>query len=245
MSTETLEDVFNETSEEENEEVETEDTQEETTTVETEEKGEEESDETPSSEKQDEPANNEGVIPIAAYFDERQKRQGLEAKLAEFEKQQEEAIDPVADPEGFRAQLLSQVKTMTQADRISMSRSLMIDAKEDYAEMEQVFLGMVEKDPSLATKMRDADNPAKFAYEQAQQHKTLEEIGDPVAFRERLRQEILAELKTEQKGEGPENSEEEEKPAKTTTSSLATKTASGSNSDDVETSPSNTIDDLF
>jgi len=242
MSTETLEDVFSESSEEEVKETEAEIKPEETK-AETEEKGEEKSDEPPSSEKQDEPANRE-VIPFAAYADERNKRQQLEQQLATLKQEKEEAIDPVADPEGFRNQILNEVKATSQADKISMSRSLMVDAKEDYEEMEKIFIEMGQSDASLFEKMKNSDNPAKFAYETAKQNQLLAEIGDPDAYRERLKAEILAGLNTEEKVEETTGSETKET-EKTSTPSLANKTASGSNSEDVEKASTTTIDDLF
>lgn len=127
-----------------------------------------------------------------AYLDEKRKRQELEKRLEALEsggKQQEQAKGPdlFENPEEY----LQQRELRLKAD---ISREFMMESKPDYKEKEDIFLALAKDDPTLVVKLRQAQNPAKFAYETAVKHKALEEIGDPVAYREKIKAELIAEL---------------------------------------------------
>lgn len=127
-----------------------------------------------------------------AYLDEKRKRQELEKRLEALEKggsQQEQAKGPdlFENPEEY----LQQRELRLKAD---ISREFMMESKPDYKEKEGIFLALAKDDPTLVVKLRQAQNPAKFAYETAVKHKALEEIGDPVAYREKIKAELIAEL---------------------------------------------------
>ena len=128
-----------------------------------------------------------------AYLDEKRKRQELEKRLEALEnggkQQQEQAKGPdlFENPEEY----LQNRELRLKAD---ISREMMMESKPDYKEKEEVFLALAKDDPTLVVKLRKAPNPAKFAYETAVKHKALEEIGDPVAYREKVKAELIAEL---------------------------------------------------
>ena len=136
-----------------------------------------------------------------AYMDEKRKRQELERRLEALEAggtQQErpKGKDLFEDPEGR----LQDLKLEVKAD---ISREMMMELKPDYKEKEDVFLALAKEDPTLVVKLRQAQNPAKFAYETAVKHKALEEIGDPTQYREKIKAEILAELSKTQPKKKP------------------------------------------
>lgn len=126
-----------------------------------------------------------------AYLDEKRKRQELEKRLEALESggKQEQAKGPdlFENPEEY----LQQRELRLKAD---ISREMMMEARPDYKEKEDVFLALAKEDPTLVSKLRQAPNPAKFAYDTAVKHKAMEEIGDPVKYREKIKAELLAEL---------------------------------------------------
>lgn len=192
--------------------------------------------ETPAAEKGS-TANSGESWTKSAYLDEKRKRQELEEKLAALEKPRaKDDVDLFADPEGFKQSLREEMKQEAYSIRSGISREILMENKTDYLEKEAKFLEMAKADPSLAQKVMAHANPAKFAYETAAKQMQLDEIGDPVAYREKLKAEILAELK------GSE--EKPDKPAKQTTErppSLATASAAGSNT----VQPKKTLEELF
>lgn len=127
-----------------------------------------------------------------AYLDEKRKRQELEKRLEALEKggnQQEQAKGPdlFENPEEYLQNRELKLKA-------EISREMLMESKPDYVEKETLFIALAKEDPSLVVKLRNAPNPAKFAYETATKHKALEEIGDPVAYREKVKAELIAEL---------------------------------------------------
>ena len=117
-----------------------------------------------------------------AVLDERRKRQELEAKLAEYEKnltktEEVKRPDVYEDPEGAFKHTESQFANALLFERINLSRELMADKFEDYAAMENVFVEMVKSTPvpdgmvhPLVHEMNQSANPAKFAYNKAKEH---------------------------------------------------------------------------
>lgn len=124
-----------------------------------------------------------------------------------------ERPDPFTDPDGARRwdddRQTEREQAADQRDfenRCGLSESFMIEIKgeADYREKEEAFGEAVKANPALSAQLRRSANPAKFAYEQGKKYLALKEIGDdPVAYRERLRAELEAELKAKG-GEGGE-----------------------------------------
>lgn len=116
---------------------------------------------------------------LAKANDEKAKRQELERKLAEQEQPQEQELpDPVDDPKGY-AKALDQRNAATQfAMRVSVSQELMREKHADYDEKEAAFVELAKADPSLATRMQQSTNPAKFAYDMAIKHERMEQFDN-------------------------------------------------------------------
>lgn len=175
----------------------------------------------------------------SAYLDEKRKRQErdeenerLRRELAAFKNpQQQEKDEPdiFVDPKGFTDGIKNEIKQTVLQERINLSRELMLGIKDDYTEKEARFVEMVKADASLLAKMNASANPAKFAYDtaaKAMEHeaklKLVDEIGDPAAYKEKLKAEILAEL-------GQAQPEKPAKPLVEKAPSLATASAAGNN----------------
>jgi predicted protein tyrosine phosphatase len=138
-----------------------------------------------------------------AYLDEKRKRQDLERRLQELEqskqptKEQEKDLDLFADPQAVLSKLEARAEEKAFIQLTNFSRDLMKEAKPDYEEKEKVFVELAKSDSSLIEKMRKSTNPAKFAYETAVKHEFLQEVSDPVKYREKIKAELLAELSKE------------------------------------------------
>jgi hypothetical protein len=141
----------------------------------------------------------------AAYYDEKRKRKELQEKLEALEKsnqKQDEGPDLFVDPKGFTEGLKNDLKNTLLHERINLSRELLMETKQDYAEKEAKFVELAQANPALVSQMNSSANPAKFAYDLAKKElekeaklKLVEEIGDIEAFKQKLRDEILAEVK--------------------------------------------------
>ena len=178
------------------------------------------------------------MVPTAALLDERRKRQDAESRLSNALKSQETVPDQYEDPEGHAAYLERQ----SHEGRINGSRETAMLLKDDYPEMETVFMGMVRDaqgnvtNQSLINQMNAASSPALFAYNKAKEHQETERYRDPAArdqyeaeLKERLLKEIREELGT--------------KPIETVPN-LTGATAAGKNTLDIIPG-AETVDDLF
>lgn len=120
-------------------------------------------------------------IPMAAYMEEKRKRQELAEKVAKLEallpKEEETAPDPYEDLEGYntfmrkqweREQTESQRKK--HIERIEKDREAFLEKYDDFTQMEEVFQLMVIKNPKLRDEMIESGDEVKFAYEKASEY---------------------------------------------------------------------------
>lgn len=200
------------------------------------------------------PSGKDESVPIAALHAERRKRQEAEAKLRDIQ-EGKKIPDPIEDPEGYSKHIESVVSARSLDDRITMSRELYAELKDDYAEKEKVFMQLVGaefdedgkllsiQDEGLLKKFHASKNPAKFAYDTANEHLEIQKLRDP-KYKEQLeneiRQKILDELNKDKKDDKPKD-----KTVKATeVPDLTQATASGSNSIQKEKEVSE-LDDVF
>lgn len=206
----------------------TEETPEEVTEEATEEKSEEASKEAPKEDSKEDPNVESKMVPIAAVHDLRRKNQQLAEELDGLRKQVPDELeepDPLEDPEEWkqwqRDKIVREANESKQreiADKIEASRSRALEKHENFEAMEDTFSYLAAKDPDLVKKMVDHEDPAEWAFRQAEK------------YEEDRKTELLAELESKlQKGEAkPEDLEvDSEKPV--STPSLATATAAKSN----------------
>ena len=121
------------------------------------------------------------TVPIAALLDERQKRQQLEGRLEELEKQlpqKDEAPDPITDPDDYESYIRTKVEkefndkaANEYTEKVNASRSIMLETEADYVDMEKIFMIMTTTDDTLATQMNASADPAKFAYDAAKTYR--------------------------------------------------------------------------
>tara|TARA_R110000822_G_scaffold77081_2_gene185096 strand:+ start:1884 stop:2684 length:801 start_codon:yes stop_codon:yes gene_type:complete len=184
------------------------------------------------SEEVETPATEETVGLKAALSAERRKRQEAEQKL---NAQKQEVPDPIENPEGYAEYIKTQHSQDTTSTKISLSRDMMMDANEDYADKEKVFMDLVGveyddngqaiavDDQKLYREFISSPNPARFAYNKAKEHLEVQRLKSP-AYREQLRAELKAELEAELKQKDKGGVSATEVP------DLTNATASGSNS---------------
>lgn len=163
----------------------------------------------------------EDRVPLAALKSERQKRQEIERKYAELERQQRlasqpKAPDPYADPDGHR-QFVAQQNSVIDA-KVNASFASAKRAIPDFEEVMAHWDGLKAEHPYLYDQAIQDDAPAYWAYEQVKRHLALQEIGDPISYREKVKAELLAELQ--------QKTPQQQKPA-TPPPSLASAPSSG------------------
>lgn len=139
--------------------------------------------------------------------DERRKRQErderireLEAKLAEQE-QGVERPDVFEDQEGFVESLRSEYKEELGRQRLDIQRSMMIEFKDDYEEVEAAVLEEMRDNPVLKAELQKAPNVAKAVYEYGKKMAQFNEAKgfNKEEYEAKLRAEIKAELEKEYK----------------------------------------------
>lgn len=173
-----------------------------------------ESDEPPAStDDKDTKSEPEESWTRTAVLDERRKRQDLEKKIQELEakvnqpapeqKQEEEIIpDPIDDPVGYKNYVKDSLKQEMFLERVNETKAEMQAKHEDYPEMEKKFIELSNDNPALAQKLKQASNPAKFAYDTAKKHLDSQKYSDPnylANLKEEMKKEILADLVKNQK----------------------------------------------
>jgi len=153
------------------------------------------------------------TVPITALHGERERRQAAERELAAYRQQQSQVAepDPYEDPDGFASYRQQQAQSVQARqnqqnlnnilmnERINITEVIARRDHEDYDQVKDVFADAAQNNPALIAGLREAPDPAGYAYREGQKIMAQQEIGnDPAAYREKIKAEILAELRTEQ-----------------------------------------------
>lgn len=155
------------------------------------------------------PAKDERFIPINALLDEREKRQRLEAELAQYKAKAEPAKEDTTEEDLFSnpAEVLKRVQMEAYAaarrDMINMSEAILFETKPDAQEKIDAFKEAVQRNPTLYQQMLHSPNPAGFAYQEGSKFLSVKSMPtDMAAYEKELRAKIEAELaaKYSQKG---------------------------------------------
>jgi hypothetical protein len=146
-------------------------------------------------------------VPVQALQDERRRRQAAEAELqrrmAAYEQHfaQQEAPrrpDVFENPDGAFDYVQQQFEQRLTRTRLDMSVAMAKTQYPDYETAEAAFVEAVHANPTLYEQMLQDPHPAGFAYRVGTQVQALRDIGgDPNAYRQKLRQEIEAEVRRE------------------------------------------------
>ena len=147
------------------------------------------------------PAKDERFIPINALLDEREKRQRLEAELAQLKAQAEPAKEDTTEDDLFSnpAEVLKRVQMEAYAaarrDMINMSEAILFESKPDAQEKIDAFKDAVQQNPTLYQQMLQHPNPAGFAYQEGSKFLSVKSMpNDMAAYEKELRAKIEAEL---------------------------------------------------
>jgi hypothetical protein len=153
-----------------------------------------------------------GYVPTAALIDQRlearqwrQRAEEAQRRVEELSKPKPEPIDFYADPDGAfnqRIDPLAQKFERTISNltlRASKAEAIAIHGKKTVDDMEAAIGNAMESgDPEimqLRNAMLTSDDPVGIAMNWYQRRKVLTEVGpDPVAYREKIKAEILAEM---------------------------------------------------
>ena len=155
------------------------------------------------------PAKDERFIPINALLDEREKRQRLEAELAQYKAKAEPAKEDTTEDDLFSnpAEVLKRVQMEAYAaarrDMINMSEAILFESKPDAQEKIDAFKDAVQQNPTLYQQMLQHPNPAGFAYQEGSKFLSVKSMPQDMAtYEKELRAKIEAELaaKYSQKG---------------------------------------------
>lgn len=131
----------------------------------------------------------EKALTAQARLDERER---LEKQQREIQNQQQ--------PQGQQPEMSfqEQVEQRLFVERSNMSQLMAKQAYPDLDEKVEFFVEQAQKNPALVAEMKSHPHPFEFAYKKALQLQTLAEIGDdPVAYRERMREQLRSELLTQ------------------------------------------------
>lgn len=146
------------------------------------------------------------MVPLKALEEERKGRQDWKEKAIRFE---EELKHLRAQGQPHSTQQPPQPTTLTYEqgllnERMNMSE-MMVRQQHGDTDVDaalEVFQKAVQENPALGAQLAQQRHPWQFMFDQAKRIQAMQEIGtDPAAYRQKLRDEILAEL--QQQGAAP------------------------------------------
>jgi hypothetical protein len=156
--------------------------------------GEKQEDEPPA--PQEETKEEQGLV--KAMLAERDKRQESERKVKELEEQisKQETVelpDPIDSPADFKQNIMDETQASLNTRIYNMAEAMVRSAHPDFDAMVESFeASATQADVEAA---RAAPNPALELYNIGKRYKEVSDIGDPTTYKERLRAEILQEIK--------------------------------------------------
>lgn len=184
-------------------------------------------------------------VPLAALEAERKQRQDWKEKAIRYEEQikllKEQQQAPQQQPSAPQREMSPQEFAINE--RFNTSELL---ARKDHPDMDEKMAAWeaeAQKNPALRVELMQQRHPWEFVYQQGARLLAMQEIGDdPAAYKERLRQELLAELSPQQ----PQSVQPAAAPAPTAAlpTSLATARSAAARTADAYTGPT-PFEDLF
>jgi hypothetical protein len=152
----------------------------------------------------------EHQVPLKALLAERDKARdfkaeldALKSKVDNLDKKPEEEVNIDPDTKAYIDRRENEMFIRAQNLVINASVELLKKDKErfpDYEEKEKIFIEAAKKDPSLELKMRQAGNPALFAYETAKVLDLQNKLGtDPEAWMKHYEAEAQKKLEAKTK----------------------------------------------
>lgn len=151
--------------------------------------------ETPAPEVTTTPEPAEERVPVAAVIAERKKRQELERRLAEYERNQQQT-----QPQSFYEAPDEFVSQVEQRATQRLHAALEAQAREVYPDYDEVFSELTtyaEENPACVPQIMGSPNPALAAYKFGKQLRELKDMQDPAAYRQKVEAEVRAKLEAE------------------------------------------------
>jgi len=133
----------------------------------------------------------------SAMFEERRKRQELEARIAES-KTEEQGVYIDEDTRSYVDIQVNKLKAEAQREKLEMSVEMCKGQFKDYDLITGYFVKAAEADPKLLDSVLATKNPAHTAYMRGKRLKLEEEFGsDPDQFVEAIKKKAIAEHEVE------------------------------------------------
>jgi len=125
-----------------------------------------------------EPQQQDGrFVPLAAVLDERDKRKALEARIAEFERNQrvqpQETPDPFDSPTEFRESVKAEIR-LEMSDRFARQKY----GDEDTQKAINWAMERAQSDPAIAISFARQADPVGWLVQQHQRDTLVSQIGD-------------------------------------------------------------------
>jgi len=128
----------------------------------------------------------------AALLAERRKRQEIEQQLAAKMEEEKPFLGEEYEQRFTETERKFQQQLINQ--KLDMSEAFARDKYADFGDKIVIFEAMVQENPALYQQMLAQANPADFAYKTATNQQKLQEMGDPTAYEQKLREKITAEI---------------------------------------------------
>lgn len=148
-----------------------------------------------------EPVKDERFIPINALLDEREKRQRLEAELAEYKAKAQPAKEDTTEDDLFSnpAEVLRAIEeraiATATARTINMMEAQFVRQVPDAPEKFAAFKEAAMNNPVLLAQFNQSGDPVQFAYETGKKILNINSMPqDMAAYEKELRAKIEAEL---------------------------------------------------
>jgi hypothetical protein len=141
------------------------------------------------------------MVPLSALLSERERRQAAEAKLPK-EPQPDIWEDPKAyiksELDSREDELLAKAEMKARETFFRYTEGAARSRHTDYDQVRVAFAEEAQKNPSIATQLREAPDPGEFIYRQGKTVLELREVGgDLGAYRQRIETEIRQKVEKE------------------------------------------------
>lgn len=141
----------------------------------------------------------EKSVPLSALEAERKQRQDWKEKAIRLEEQLKAAQAPQGQQAAPQQQGPIPVEDALINERLNMSEMMLRQTHTDVDEKVERFKQELDRNPGLVSELRRQVHPYKWAYEYASRLQLMDEIGnDPNAYREKLKEQVKAELAQQQ-----------------------------------------------
>lgn len=135
-------------------------------------------------------------VPLAALEAERKGRQDWKEKAIRYEEELKALRERSQQPQGPSQEQQPQIDPVVNA-RFDFSEALVRNKHDDAEEVVNSFVDAAKQNPALLAGLYQARFPWQYAYDEGKKLKALADMGDPAAYREKVRAEILAELQSQ------------------------------------------------